>query len=55
MKKTPNVNVNVNDNVNGLINYVIPNKVYPIAKKKTKDDVMQELDELIKKEKASNG
>lgn len=45
----------VNDNVNELINYVIPNKVYPIGKKKSKEDVLKELDVMIEKERTANG
>lgn len=56
--KTPNVNDNVNDNENvnvndngaGLINTIEMGKFYPIRKKKTQEDVLNELDELLKKE-----
>lgn len=56
-KAEPNVNVNENVNVNDneLINYVIPNKFYPIGKKKSKDDVLKELDVMIEQERANNG
>lgn len=51
--KKPNVNVNdnvnVNVNENELINSVVMNTYYPIKPKKSKEDVLKELDQLSNK------